>query len=72
MVMAYLDGEESLSLKILGRGRLGRHAREYLETDGDDAEYAAQDPHLTRDLFAYYEPRLRANGLWFLYTEIIQ
>jgi len=70
MVMAYLDGESQLSLKILGRRRLGRQAREYKETDGDDAEYAAQDPHLTRDLRAYYEPRLRAKGLWWLYENV--
>lgn len=70
MVMAYLDGESALSLKILGRRRLGRQAREYKETDGDDAEYAAQDPHLTRDLRAYYEPRLRAKGLWWLYENV--
>lgn len=70
MVMAYLDGESALSLKILGRRRLGRQAREYKETDGDDAEYAAQDPHLTRDLRAYYEPRLKAKGLWWLYENV--
>lgn len=72
MVMAYLDGESELSLKILGRRRLGRHAREYKETDGNDAEYAAQDPHLTRDLRRYYEERLRYKGLWWLYENVKQ
>lgn len=70
MIMAYLDGESQLSLKILGRRRLGRQAREYKETDGNDAEYAAQDPHLTRDLRRYYEPRLKAKGLWWLYENV--
>lgn len=70
MVMAYLCGEPNLGLKILGRRVLGRHAREYLETDGNDPEYAAQDPHLTRDLYDYYRPRIDSKGLSFLYDQV--
>lgn len=70
MVMAYLLGHQQLSLKILGRRLLGRHAREYLETDGDDAEYAAQDPHLTRDLYNLFRPQIDARGLSFLYDQV--
>lgn len=71
MVMAYLLGHESLSLKILARRLLGKHAREYLEKSGpDDREYDAQDPHLTRDLYHLFRPQIDAKGLGFLYDEV--
>ena len=71
MVMAYLLGHESLSLKILGRRLLGRHAREFLEKSGpDDHEYDAQDVHLTRDLYRLFRPQIDLKGLSFLYDEV--
>ncbi|MFH0941702.1 MAG: DNA polymerase I, partial [Chloroflexota bacterium] len=84
MLMAYLLGEKALNLKALAFARLGIEMTPITDLIGSGAkrvtmaeadirqaaDYAGADADATLRLAEIFEPELRAQGLWSLYSEV--